>query len=257
MSSFEDQFFAAAEMVKDWSFYGADMRALDKAIAFEHAHQNAHPYDRAKLESECAGIDFERAAYEAACRSERNNDLPAAAHWYRVAAEGDYGDAAFRLANVLSHLLLKLVQDGELLSDDDPLQQYTDLLREIAKWYLEAYCIGHDNALSLLADLTEQWGPSYDLLRRRLEAKETSAHIPAYICGEYISSASEFLLGSLPEQRAEAVREHLKTCRSCVKSFNSIVASQPAPIRNRAATNNRTFVLHLYTSMFGGLTMPG
>jgi hypothetical protein len=121
--------------------------------------------DRARARTELESMELDQAAYDLALQHEADEDLIAAAHWYRAAAMNDFADASFRLAKVLDALAERCLAQP---SSQTTLREEMDFVVEAARWYVTAYGAGHLEAAGridmLIArhDLTRPRGVQFD-----------------------------------------------------------------------------------------------
>jgi len=221
----------------------------EKFVQFNRAYacRRNGTIQRAKFELDRESIELERAAYEAACRCEREGDLDSAIRWYYKAAICDFSDAAYRLAMLLekkadSVIRVNYYGDFDDGNTEDSVKVYRYLVAEAARWYAEAYSVGHVDAPERLENFLRRFKEGLRIL-----AKRGSCHAmpgaEAWKCIVIEAKAASFLAGQLPENDASTVRDHLRSCRSCQRSYSRAADIQPIDIRqNSTQAANRRFV---------------
>lgn len=250
--NFEDKLYGVS--VREAAYQGAAPSIdydLDKRFAeFNkiYAGRCGGTIQRAKFELEREGIELERAAYEAARRCERDDDIDSAIGWYFKAAACDFSDAAYRLALLLEQKADNIIRVRNYDSFDDTediVRLYRYLVVEAARWYAEACSVGHVDAPERLENFLRRFQEGLRILVKR-GAYYAATELEDWKCIVIEARAADFLAGRLPENDANTVREHLKGCRSCQRSYSRANDIQPIDIRqNSAQVANRRFVRNL------------
>jgi hypothetical protein len=245
--NFEDRLYGTS--IREAAYEGAaparDYDLDQKFAEFNrtYAARCSGSIQRAKFELEREGIELERAAYEAACRCERDGDIGSAIGWFYKAAVCDFSDAAYRLAILLERKADNLIHIRSYGSDtDDVVRLYRYLVAETARWYAEAYSVGHIDAPERLENFLRRFQRGLRILAKRGSSPESEE----WKCIVIEARAADFLTGQLAENDANSVREHLKTCRSCQRSYFRASEIQAINIRqNSIQAANRRFVKSL------------
>jgi hypothetical protein len=195
----EDDLRVAADTIDQTSDAELRRRFHQLKAAREARTQLEVLRQQAQLDS----LELDQAAYKLAQQAEDDDDLPSAAHWYRVAAINDFADAQLKLARVLDALAGKHLTKPE---SQVATRQEMDLVSEAARWYAAAYAAGDIEAAEHMDNLIAR----HDFTRPRAR--------PAPAADGPGSGPGTCPLGGLQKvmrlQLADATA-HCSSCRAC------------------------------------------
>jgi TPR repeat protein len=146
-------------------------RRMDDLLAKHRARTGS---DAARHAAEFDTADLDWAAYELARHYEDTGDLATAARWYRLCAASDLGDAALRLARVLDQSARQRATSPQV-SPFASQRHELALVSDAARWYIEAYGAGHQEAAEDLDEMISR----HDIRRPECNRNDPPAEQPA------------------------------------------------------------------------------
>jgi hypothetical protein len=194
---------------------------------------------RARRAALLDSLDLEQAAYELGQQYDQVGNLRKAAHWYRVAANGDHGDAALRLAITLDLLADRCANAVETGACHEQREEH-DLIQAAAMAYVEAYAAGYSEAVDKLDDMLASFS-------RRQSAQapangQNHTDTPAATAPErnepcsYVRDCAP-THGVLRDEVIRQLSEHAARCLTCLRDFTTLAQEAAAGAATGTITN--------------------
>jgi len=198
----EEDLRSAAESISRIS----DAKLQRKFVQLKEARRNRTRLDMLRQQAELDSLELDQSAYQVASQAVAEDDLPSAAHWYRVAAINDFADAPLQLAMALDALAERYLTKP---ASRTATREEMDLVADAARWYAVAYAAGDIGA----ADQLDKLIARHDFTRPRA----CPAPVPAAEV-EHVAAAATCPDGGLQElirQQPAELAEHIGSCINC------------------------------------------